>query len=62
MAVNWAAEHPDTVPAYSQTEIWVGTGLCLAILAGLLVWVLSTNRLGSRRPRHKQRHPPRSST
>ncbi|QIS20520.1 hypothetical protein [Nocardia terpenica] len=40
---------PGHVPAYSRSEVWIGTGILLCLLVGLLIVLLRSSRSG---PRH----------
>ncbi|MEV6138382.1 hypothetical protein AB0L63_20435 [Nocardia sp. NPDC051990] len=37
---------PDTVPTYTPTGVWIGTGLFLVILIALTLWVVLGGRRG----------------
>ncbi|MBF6059388.1 hypothetical protein IU500_03330 [Nocardia terpenica] len=40
---------PGHVPAYSRSEVWIGTAILLCLLVGLLIVLLRSTKVG---PRH----------
>ncbi|KZM72594.1 hypothetical protein [Nocardia terpenica] len=39
---------PGHVPAYSRSEVWIGTGILLCLLVGLLIVLVRSTKVGPR--------------